>query len=83
MTPRFVTTAPAGLLPAGVVIDVIEISLHGQVTDRDAITDPRAGDGQWLRVKHPGGIHLGTVRTPAELTTRFGIDLATLEEVSR
>jgi hypothetical protein len=83
MTARFVTTAPAGHYPAGLVVDVIEITAHAAYDEhaRDAHTDPRVGDGQWLRVRHPGGIHLGTVRTPAELTERFGIDLGSLEEV--
>lgn len=84
MTPRFITTAPAGLYRPGLIVDVIEITgtTAYDPAARDAHTSP-AGDGQWLRVRHPNGILLGMFRGPAALTDALGVDLGSLAEVVR
>lgn len=81
MTPRFTTTAPAGLYRPGLIIDVITMTGSAPATDRDAYLGG-GGDGQWFRVRHPNGILIGMRRTPAELTDDLGIDLGSLVEVT-
>jgi hypothetical protein len=81
MTARFVTTAPAGPYGPGLIIDVTEITAAAPVTPRDGWTGG-GGDGQWLRVRHPNGILIRMLRTPAELTSELSIDLADLQEVT-
>jgi hypothetical protein len=68
-------------LPAGMVVETVSRTLTGgpgQAHSRDGAT---GGDGQWLRVKYPGGVVYGEVRMPDELAG-LGIDLADLKEVA-
>jgi hypothetical protein len=79
---RWVTAHPAGVLPAGMRVEVITLSLTGGrkgAGGRSHHIDAGGGDGQWLVVSYPGGAAAGQVRTVAELAG-LGIDAADLEE---
>jgi hypothetical protein len=41
-----------------------------------------SGSGEWLRVKQHGWFCRPLVRSPEELASRFGIDLADMQEVA-
>jgi hypothetical protein len=82
--PRWVTTQPAGYLPAGMVVDVVHLTNTGGPTDgnRDSYTgDP--GDGQWIRVRYPHSMILaGHFPGPAEMTAELGIEPTDLKEIT-
>lgn len=73
-TRRWITTEPAGAVPAGAVIDLITITGSGGPTDpsaRDFHLDGGGGDGQWLRIRHPNGLLIGMVRADSEVGAAF------------
>jgi hypothetical protein len=82
MTARFVTTAPAGLYPAGLVVDVITVTATTPWDPHaaDAHADP-GGDGPRYRVRHPNGVLLRVCRDLDDLA-RLGITPAILAETS-
>jgi hypothetical protein len=66
-------------LPAGMVVEVIELSVTGgpkSVHNRDGGI---GGDGQWFVVSHPNGIWHGQART-VEGLARLGISIGDLVE---
>lgn len=73
MNRRWTTTEPAGYLPAGLIVDVINST---------GTTRPADG-GQWIRVRYPNTILIGMYRDPAQLADELGIDLGSLEPSER
>ena len=73
MITRWETTEPVGFLPAGVVIELISLSLTGgpnSSRNRDGHVDP-GGDGQWLRIRHPHGTLIGMVPADSDVGQAF------------
>jgi hypothetical protein len=79
---RWITTAPAGPYPAGLVVDAITVTATTPWDSRaaDAHTDP-GGDGPRYRVRHPNGVLLGVCRDLDGLA-QLGITPAILAEAS-
>lgn len=82
---RWVTAAPSGTVPAGTRVEVITLTCApapaGPVRDSWQ-HGGQGGDGQWIRLTHPSGVHLGKFRTVEDLATATGLDLAVLTETN-